>query len=104
MKIVLQRGTCEKEFALSVKFSNDLGKLAFFVFDFVSLINDDVMELDFFQVTEANPHTLERGDDDVELTCSYALLNDIFSFLFGSNQLDNPTAWQPFPELVLPVA
>ena len=47
MEIILQWSSCQEKLALSVELSDDLGQLAFFVLDFMGLIDDNVMELDF---------------------------------------------------------
>ena len=46
MKIVLKRGSSKQEFALIAQSSYKLGQLTFLVFDFVGLVNDNVMPFD----------------------------------------------------------
>lgn len=78
-------------------------QLTLFVLDFVSLIDYNVMELDFLQVAQTDSDTLKWGDDDVELACWNALFDDVLSFLFGGDELDDFAARQPFPEFIFPV-
>ncbi len=85
MQIVLEWSSSKEEFTLGVEFSDDLRELTFFVLDFVGFIDDNVMELYFFKVTEADSDTFKGGDDDIELACRYAFFDDILTLLFGSD-------------------
>lgn len=70
----------------------------------MSLINNDVMELNLFQVTETNSYSFKRSNNDIKLSSWNSFFNDILTLLFGGDQFDNPAAWQPFFELVFPIS
>lgn len=69
----------------------------------MSFINNNIMELDLFEVIETNSHTFKRSYNNIKLSCRDALLNDILSLLFCSYEFDDSTARQPFSKLILPV-
>lgn len=69
----------------------------------MSLIDDDVMPLDFFQGTEANSDTFETCDNDIKFSLVDKVVNKIFSFFLGCNKLDNSFLRQPFLDFVGPV-
>lgn len=100
----MERSTSEKQLALGVEFSDDLGKLTFLVLDLVGLVNNDVVELYLLQVAEADSDPFEGSHDNIEFSSRYALFYNILPFFFGGDQLDNPTAGHPFPELILPIS
>lgn len=69
----------------------------------MSLVNDNIMELDLFEVIETNSHTFKRSNYDIKLSRRDTLLNNVLSLFFCCNKLDNSTTGQPFSELILPV-
>lgn len=70
----------------------------------MSLIDNDVMELNLFQVTETNSYSFKRSNNDIKLSRWNSFFNDILTLLFGGNQLDNSAAWQPFSEFIFPIS
>lgn len=70
----------------------------------MSLIDNNVVELDLFQVTETNSYSFKRSNNDVKLSSWNSFFNDILTLLFGGDQLDNSAAWQPFFKLVFPIS
>lgn len=66
MQIILEWSTSEEELAFCMEFPDHLRKLAIFILDLVSLIDDDIMPLDLLQTVQADPHTLKTGHQHIE--------------------------------------
>ena len=93
MKVVLERGSCQQKSVFGVKLSDSLGGLGIFIFDFVSLVDDNVLPLELHQCTHANSHTFKSGDADIKITRRDLILDDLVSALLLGDEIDDLAVW-----------
>lgn len=78
-----------------MQLSDSLGSLRIFIFNFVSLIDDNILPLKLHQCTHANSHTFKSSDADIEIAGSNLILDDLLSALLLRNEIDDFTVWKP---------
>jgi hypothetical protein len=69
----------------------------------VSLVENYIMEWNFLEVVEANFNRVVCGDAYVEVARLHFVSQNLFSLVFGWDQVDDSKKWSPLLKLSHPV-
>jgi hypothetical protein len=95
MQVILEWGSRQQKPVFGVQLSDSLGSLRIFIFNFVSLIDDNILPLELHQCTHANSHTFESCDANIKIAGSNLSLDDLLSALLLGNEIDDFAVWEP---------
>ena len=103
MEVVLERCTRQQQAVLEIELFDVLVKLALFVFHFMRLIDDEVLEMELIKLKLADLEALVGGDENIEVLFLDDSVEHILSFLFRGLEYFALAAWHPVFEFLLPV-
>lgn len=95
MQVVLKRRSSQKQSIFGVKLSDSLGSLRILIFNFVSLIDNNILPLELHESAHANSHTFKCGDADIKIAGSNLVFDDVVPALLFGDEVDDFAVWEP---------